>query len=373
MKKNILLVVVFISTTFIYAQKGFQVGANFTPGLSYMLAQNNYYLAPGTGGGNSSKELDYKPKFSYNANVFFGYNFKDKHGIRVHGGYCVEGQKYEDIFKWPAYGLQGRHTKEVNFQFVNAAVFYRFSPILKGQREKNPDGNYGNGRYKIRMKMMAGIETDFLVNASMKYKIERVSKDELTNENWNGYYDPTAAPDFSQYPFIAPGSPLGLPGAYPPVEPYGNGGYAPYYALGKPAKQKDYFVPLQATLAVNYGFDYILKNNMYFGLGLDFKIGLNDINAKAYRTHPEYKKSKNYFFGLKAEIGYNIMKDGDKKKTPSAPKEEKVKEETKKKDDYNYNYDNKTFETKTKNVSSYKKDGTLKNKSISKNKKKKKK
>jgi hypothetical protein len=280
-----------------------------------MLAQNNYYLAPAFGSeSNSSKELDYKAKFSFDANVFFGYNIKENHGLRVHAGYCKEGQKYEDLFKWPIYGLQGRHTKEVNFDFVNAAVLYRFSPILKGQREKNPNGNYPNGQYKIRMKMQIGVETDILIDASMTYKIERVSLEELTSESWRGFVDLSPAPDFSEYPYIPPGSPFGLPGAYPAVAPYGSGGYAPYYAMGKPASQKDYFVPVQAALLFNFGFDYIFKSNVYFGLGLDFKIGLNDINDKAYRIHPEYQKSKNYFFGLKAELGYNILKDD--KKTP---------------------------------------------------------
>jgi hypothetical protein len=372
MKKFTLIIVIFIFSTTAFAQKGFQVGGNFTPGLSYMLAQNHYYLAPDLRPGitDPSKELDYKPKFSYNANVFFGYNFKESHGLRLHTGYCAEGQKYEDIFKWAAYGLQGRHTKEVNFKFVNAALFYRFSPILKGQKEKNPNGNYGDGRYKIRMKMMFGIETDILVKAEMKYKIDRISKEELGLENTTVYIDNSPAPNFSQYPYILPGSPLGLPANYTAVAPFGNGGYAPYYALGKPDNQKAYFIPVQATLAFNYGFDYILKNNLYFGLGLDFKFGLNDINDKAYRIHPDYKKSKNYFFGLKAEIGYNIMKKDDASKTSkSSDKNKKEATEKDNKEDNTYKYDSSVKETKTKNVSSYKKDGSLKDKNIKKKKK----
>lgn len=351
MKKNILITSFIISLSTSYAQKGFQVGLNFTPGLSYMLAQNHYFLAPDLRPNitNPSKELDYKPKFSYVANAFFGYNLKEKHGLRLQVGYSVEGQKYEDIFKWAAYGLQGKHTKEVNFQFVNTALLYRFSPILKGQKEKNPNGNYGDGRYKIRMKMMVGVQLDFLVNASMKYRVERLSKEELGIENLNVFWDQTPDPDFSQYPYILPGSPLYLNN---PIAPFGYGGYAPYYNLGKPASQKDYFVPLQSSLVLNYGFDYILKNNLYFGVGLDFKIGLNDINAKEYREHPKYKKSKNYFFGLKLEFGYNIMK-----KENTNTQKQKNTENTN---------GNKQYEYKTKDVSSYKKDGTLKDKKIKK-------
>ena len=332
MKKILLSFGVLLILVNSYAQKGFQIGGNFTSGLSYMLAQNSYLLAPGVQSGNinSSKELDYKPKFSFNSGLFFGYNFAEKHGIRIQAGYSVEGQKYQDIFKWPIYGLQGRHTKEVNFQFVNTNISYRFSPILKGQKEKNPNGNYSSGQYKIRMRMMVGLEIDALVNANMKYKVERLTEQELRDQSWQGWYDPNPAPDFSEYPYIKPGNPKGLPPAYPAVAPYGNGGYAPYYAMGKPKSQKDYFVPIQSALTLNYGFDYILKNNMYFGLGLDFKIGLNDINAKTYRIHPEYKKSKNYFFGLKAEIGYNILKDENKIPKVKAPSTSKMKEETNK-------------------------------------------
>jgi hypothetical protein len=301
MKKNAIFVLMLFAAINIFAQKGFQVGGNFTPGLSYMLAQNHYYLAPNDRANDPSKELDYKAKFSFNANVFFGYNISEKHGLRLHAGYNQEGQKYEDIFKWLIFGLQGRHTKEVNFEFANTALLYRFSPVLKGQKEKNPNGNYPNGQYKIRMRILVGVETDILVNAGMTYKIERVSKEEMVRENYLGVVDITPAPDFTQYPFITPV----------------NGGYETYYDMGKPASQKTYFVPVQAALLFNYGFDYIFKSNVYFGLGLDFKIGLNDINAKAYRVHPEYHKSKNYFFGLKVELGYNILKNN--KKTPKTP------------------------------------------------------
>jgi hypothetical protein len=76
------------------AQKGVMIGANGTIGLSYMLAQNTYFLA------DNSKELDYKAKFSYNAGMLVGYNFKESHGFQFFGGYCNEGQNYEDEFKW---------------------------------------------------------------------------------------------------------------------------------------------------------------------------------------------------------------------------------------------------------------------------------
>lgn len=327
MKKNAVLIICLLVSILAVAQKGFTFGGNFTPGLSYMLAQNNYYLAPDPRASDPSKELDYKPKFSFNSALFFGYNFSEKHGIRTYAGYNVEGQKYQDIFKWPIYGLQGTHTKEVNFQFINTGVAYKFAPILKGQKEKNPNGNYPNGQYKMRMRMLVGVETDILLNASMSYSIKRLTEEDIEKISWQGYWDKSPAPDFSQYPYIAPGQPIGLPPSYPPQAPFGNGGYAPYYDMGKPASEKDYFVPVQAALTLNYGFDYIFKNNMYFGIGFDAKVGLNDINDKAYRIHPKYKKSKNYFFGLKAEIGYNVLKD--KTSTPKPSKKSEVKDSEK--------------------------------------------
>jgi hypothetical protein len=76
---------------------------------------------------------------------------------------------------------------------------------------------------------------------------------------------------------------------------------------------------------IKYGFDYIFSNNMYLGVALEMKAGLNDINAKAYRIAPNYHKSKNYFFGLNLELGYVFVKG--KEKIPAKPnvKPEKAK------------------------------------------------
>jgi hypothetical protein len=71
------------------------------------------------------------------------------------------------------------------------------------------------------------------------------------------------------------------------------------------------------VLVLKYGFDIVFKPNVYLGLALEAKAGLNDINAAPYRVHPDYKKSKNYFFGLNLEVGYifqkGMKKEGEKK------------------------------------------------------------
>ena len=66
---------------------------------------------------------------------------------------------------------------------------------------------------------------------------------------------------------------------------------------------------------------------MFFFFFFKEKIELNDINAKAYRDHPKYKASRNYFFGLNLEIGYAMNKykslinpDGTYNKKKDAPK-----------------------------------------------------
>lgn len=282
MKQSVLITSLLVVVLSIqgFAQKGFQIAANVSPGLSYMLAQNTYFL------GAQSKELDYKAKFSYNAGLLFGYNFKEKHGMQLFAGYCQEGQRYEDDFKWRLNGLNGTHKKEVNFSFLNLGVMYKFSPILKGQVQKNPYGNYGDDRYKIRMKLAAGIETDIMLSSDMSYE---VLKD-----------DGSTIDAFALYPHI-------------PIE---LGGYGPYAdATQADGNYDKYFKQFQACLAFKYGFDYIFKNNMYLGLAMHVKTGLNDINASDYKIHPDYKKSKNYFLGLNVELGYIHQKNDDKKST----------------------------------------------------------
>jgi hypothetical protein len=279
-------------STVAFAQKGGSISIGATPGLSYMLAQNTYYLADNT------KELDYRPKFSYHLVLQGGYNFKEQHGIVAYVNYCDEGQRYQDEFKYKIYpALVGTHKKSVDFKYMGLGVLYRFAPLLAGQKQ-----HIRSAIPHFRMKLLAGIETDVLLNAQMKYTVDLNNSGNVVNY---GYPIPYQIPG---YPVPAP--PNGQPG-------YGFSGYSPNGS----DNYKSYFKTLQAVLVVKYGFDYIFNNNMYIGVALETKFGLNDINAKPYRIHPDYKKSKNYFFGLNFELGYVFQNNGK----PKVPKEEKAK------------------------------------------------
>ncbi len=281
-KFTFILLSIFTSTS-LYAQKGGSISIGATPGLSYMLAQNTYYLA------ENSKELDYKPKFSYHVFIQGGYNFKEQHGIVAYANYCQEGQSYKDEFKWKKYpALIGTHQKTVDFKYMGFGALYRFAPLLSGQKQK-----IRTDEYHWRMKLLVGFETDFLLDAHMTYKITNVSGTTTTV----GY----------------------------PIDP-GIGGY-PSYLPNQSDNYKSYFKTIQGVAVVRFGFDYIFNNNMFLGFALETKFGLNDINASSYKVHPDYKKSKNYFFGLNVELGYNFQKEKDKTvhKKVKEPKPEKVK------------------------------------------------
>jgi hypothetical protein len=264
------------------AQKGGMISAGVTPGLSYMLAQNTYYLA------ENSKELDYRPKFSYHVFIQGAYNFKEQHGVVAFANFCDEGQKYKDEFKWKKYpALIGTHEKSVDFKYMGFGVLYRFAPLLAGQKQ-----HIRTEEFHWRMKLLVGFEADFLLNAQMKYVITPVGGNPTTV----GYpIDPSI-------------------GGYPAYSPNGSDNY------------KAYFKGVQGVGVLRFGFDYIFNNNMFLGFAFEGKAGLNDINAKAFRAHPDYKKSKNYFFGLNVELGYSFQKDKRKEKTKKEePKPEKVK------------------------------------------------
>lgn len=268
----------------IYAQKGGNISIGITPGLSYMLAQNTYYLA------DNSKQLDYRPKFSYHAFIQGGYNFKEQHGIVVYANFCDEGQKYKDEFKWKKYpALVGTHQKSVDFKYMGFGVLYRFAPLLAGQKQHI---RVADDRFHWRMKLLVGFETDFLLQAQMNYKITPPNGTTTTV----GY----------------------------PIDP-SIGGYPSYYPNSS-NNYKSYFKTIQGVGVLRYGFDYIFNNNMYLGVALETKFGLNDINAAPYRIHPDYKKSKNYFFGLNLEIGYNFQKDKMKKEEKKKPKSAEIKQ-----------------------------------------------
>lgn len=266
-----------------YAQKGGMISAGITPGLSYMLAQNTYFLA------ENSKELDYRPKFSYHAFIQGAYNFKEQHGIVAYANFCDEGQKYKDEFKWRKYpALIGIHEKSVDFKYMGLGVLYRFAPLLRGQKDHI---RVATDDFHWRMKLLVGFEADFLLNAQMKYNITPVGGTSTSV----GY----------------------------PINP-GIGGY-PDYASNPSNNYKTYFKGVQGVGVMRLGFDYIFNNNMFLGIALEMKAGLNDINAKAYRVHPEYKSSRNYFFGLNVEIGYSFQKDKRKVEAQKTAKPEKVK------------------------------------------------
>lgn len=263
----------------LYAQKGGSISIGATPGLSYMLAQNTYFLA------ENSKELNYKPKFSYHVFVQGGYNFKEQHGIVAFANFCDEGQNYKDEFKWKKYpALIGTHQKTVDFKYMGFGVLYRFAPLLRGQKDHIlvKDDNF-----HWRMKLLVGFETDFLLSAQMTYKITPPNGNTTTF----GY----------------------------PIDP-SIGGYSAYWP-NQSSDYKSYFKTVQGVGVLRYGFDYIFNNNMFLGVALETKFGLNDINASPYKAHPDYKKSKNYFFGLNVELGYDFKKNKTKK--PEKKKEAK--------------------------------------------------
>ena len=256
---------VILSTNLIFAQKGGIISVGATPGLSYMLSQNTYYLQ------GNAKELDYKPKFSYHVFVEGGYNFKEQHGVLGFASYCVEGQKYQDKFAWKLYPATiGTHYKTVDFKYMGFGVLYRYSPTLPGQRE-----HIRTGDYHWRMKVVAGFEVDVLLKANMSYLVDKNDAGQLYNYG------------------------------YPLSQIYGGyGAYEP----NPTTDYRSYFKPIQGVGVIRYGFDYVFKNNMFFGVAFEVKVGLNDINAKAYREHPKYKASRNYFFGLNLEVGYVMNK-----------------------------------------------------------------
>ena len=111
------------------------------------------------------------------------------------------------------------------------------------------------------------------------------------------------------------GYPIGasIPNAPGPISPATSYGY-PAYSPNQSDNYKSFFKTVQGVGVIRYGFDYIFNNNMFLGIAIETKFGLNDINANTYKAHPDYKKSKNYFFGLNVELGYVFKKDAAKKK-----------------------------------------------------------
>lgn len=125
-----LAIALFLSSN-IFAQQGLEITAGFTPGLSFIL--NDEDFAEG-------EELNIQPTFGYQAGLTLGYNFSEKIGVATGIGVAALGQNYTTDFDNLSSDDQVKYDRKITYIRVplllrvggdptaGSSAFFRFGP-----------------------------------------------------------------------------------------------------------------------------------------------------------------------------------------------------------------------------------------------------
>lgn len=122
MQKLILLVVVLLVTTYTYAQKGLEIGVQFTPGVSLII--NDEDFAEGD-------DLNFKGSFGYNVGLNLGYNFTD--GIGLSSGVLFSQTRQNYVTDYDNRTKSEQNTFYRQLSYIRIPVLFRFSGDVTSQ------------------------------------------------------------------------------------------------------------------------------------------------------------------------------------------------------------------------------------------------
>lgn len=131
MKNLTFLVIALFMSSNIFAQKGLEITAGFTPGVSFILNDEDFAEGP---------KLDIQPTFSYQAGLTLGYNFSEKIGLATGIGLASLGQNYTTSFDNTADDDQIKFDRKITYIRIplllrvggdptkGTSAFFRFGP-----------------------------------------------------------------------------------------------------------------------------------------------------------------------------------------------------------------------------------------------------
>ncbi|BDS09681.1 porin family protein [Aureispira anguillae] len=131
MKNLTFLALALFMTSNIFAQKGLEITVGFTPGLSFML--NDEDLAEG-------QALNIQPTFGFQTGLTVGYNFSERIGLATGIGYAALGQNYTTDYDGWAKDDQIKYDRKTSYIRVpvllrvggdptaSTSAFLRFGP-----------------------------------------------------------------------------------------------------------------------------------------------------------------------------------------------------------------------------------------------------
>lgn len=166
MQKLILLVVALLLTTYTYAQKGLEVGIQFTPGTSWIMNDEDFA---------EDDDLNFKASFGFNTGLALGYNFTDGIGLQSGIIYSKTKQNYINANSAASKAEQDLYSRTLSY--IRVPVLFKFNGDISSS---------ASAYFRI------GPHFDFLSNAQYEYQdIESTTLDNLFDlsfkENMNPY------------------------------------------------------------------------------------------------------------------------------------------------------------------------------------------
>lgn len=252
---------------------GFHVGVQGSLNSTWITQQNNYntlnlFLVPIV----RQSEMDYVFSWGGQIGANIGYNILKRFGIEFHPSYSWAGQKYDDDFTGPvaSTGLRGptgiyqpntsipnwQHYYSATFGYVNVKRVVKF--------------NY------IQLPVFAKYQTHlgdiacYYVMLGPQLNIRQSASESI----WVNYY------------------PYTYPGQLTPNQR---------------------FQAVDFGVALNSGVDIYATDYLYFNVGLESFIALNDLNGNTLKqlgwydkNHVSYQPSHNFYLGLNAGVHFYL-------------------------------------------------------------------
>jgi hypothetical protein len=186
-----LALALFLSSN-LFAQKGLEITAGFTPGLSFILNDEDFA---------AGQELNIQPTFAFQTGLTLGYNFSEKIGLATGIGVAALGQNYTTDYDNVSADNQVKYDRKITYIRVPlllriggdptaaSSAFFRFGPHFdflssaigtNHGSANNPRDNSAN--YRDINKILSSDKAEIYKNFVLGLTIEVGGKIRITDQ-----------------------------------------------------------------------------------------------------------------------------------------------------------------------------------------------
>ena len=256
-------------------RRGFHMGLQGSVNSTWIIKQNNYntlnlFYVPIV----RQSEMDYVFTWGGHAGVNIGYNFFKRFGIEFHPSFSWAGQKYNDNFTGPvasngvegAGGIYQPNTSIPNWQHYYSGTFayVNVQRVIKFTYIQLP--------FFAKFQTHLGDIANYYIMAGPQINIRQSGSENIS---------------VNYYPYTYPGQ----------------------------LTPDQRFQKLDYGLALNTGVDIFANDWIYFNIGLESFIALNDLNGSTLKNlgwydknHVSYQQSHNFYLGLNAGVHFYFVR-----------------------------------------------------------------